>query len=242
MTDNKYLNGKIYKIVNDLDDDIYIGSTTQNLNKRFGDHKSNIHNRKCTLYKKMILLGTIHFTIELIEDYPCSTKYELMEREEYWRTTLNAKLNDYVCATEFSSVYSEQGKKEYMKLYHQMDYEMNKEHLIEYQKEYNKNNHEKVTTRQKQYYENKKDDPEFQAKRKEYSEKTKDQSKARSKQWYENNKQKLKEEYLCTICMSKIKICSKGLHDKNSKYHQKFVQLNDQIKNTNEMYQSYQRY
>ena len=46
-----YENGKIYKIVNDVDDDIYIGSTTQPLCKRFGDHKamSKLHTKQKNL-------------------------------------------------------------------------------------------------------------------------------------------------------------------------------------------------
>ena len=36
-----YKNGKIYKIVSDLTDKIYIGSTTQPLYKRHSKHKGN---------------------------------------------------------------------------------------------------------------------------------------------------------------------------------------------------------
>ena len=34
-----YQNGKIYKIVNDVTDDIYVDSTIQQLSHRFQDHK-----------------------------------------------------------------------------------------------------------------------------------------------------------------------------------------------------------
>ena len=40
-TINKYNNGKIYKIVSDSTDKIYVGSTTQPLSKRHYEHKKN---------------------------------------------------------------------------------------------------------------------------------------------------------------------------------------------------------
>ena len=52
-----YQNGKIYKLVNDLDDQIYIGSTTQSLAVRKGGHKrdSRRHpNRKVYSYLNSI--------------------------------------------------------------------------------------------------------------------------------------------------------------------------------------------
>jgi hypothetical protein len=38
---NKYHNGKIYKLVNDVDDKVYIGSTCQPLYKRLYEHKND---------------------------------------------------------------------------------------------------------------------------------------------------------------------------------------------------------
>ena len=35
-----YSKGKIYKITNDLNDDVYIGSTCDTLSRRFSNHKS----------------------------------------------------------------------------------------------------------------------------------------------------------------------------------------------------------
>jgi hypothetical protein len=39
MVLSKYLNGKINKIVNDVDNLIYVGSTIRPLNRRFTGHK-----------------------------------------------------------------------------------------------------------------------------------------------------------------------------------------------------------
>ena len=82
MTD--YSRAKIYKLVNDVDDEVYIGSTTDPLNDRFCRHKWDATSRerpKSKLYKHMNNLGFEHFKIELIEDYPCNNKTELEIRE-----------------------------------------------------------------------------------------------------------------------------------------------------------------
>ena len=42
----EYKNGKIYSIRNSIDDDVYIGSTTQPLSKRFFWHKQGMKCKK----------------------------------------------------------------------------------------------------------------------------------------------------------------------------------------------------
>ena len=41
-----YQESKIYKIYNTINDDIYVGSTTQKLCERMGDHRNCINNKK----------------------------------------------------------------------------------------------------------------------------------------------------------------------------------------------------
>ena len=83
----KYENGKIYCIRNWVDDDIYVGSTTQALSKRFakhrGDSKKEKHQNRM-LYTKMNEVGLEHFYIELIEKYECCSKEELQQKEGEW--------------------------------------------------------------------------------------------------------------------------------------------------------------
>ena len=79
-----YNNGKIYKIVNSIDDMIYIGSTTCRLCSRMNVHRvfaKNNHN--ANLYRYMRELGITNFTIVLIENYPCSSKEHLLRRERH---------------------------------------------------------------------------------------------------------------------------------------------------------------
>lgn len=61
----------IYKIINDINNKVYIGKTNQNIQKRFQQHlndskRLNIQNRP--LYKAMNKYGLQYFHIELIEE------------------------------------------------------------------------------------------------------------------------------------------------------------------------------
>ena len=79
-----YQMGKIYKVVNDVNDIIYIGSTAQpKLCNRMRDHRSRSQDlsRTSTLYTAMRSIGVAHFKIVLICLYPCSTKEELEAKE-----------------------------------------------------------------------------------------------------------------------------------------------------------------
>jgi predicted GIY-YIG superfamily endonuclease len=69
-----YSQGKIYKIIDDCEGDIYIGSTTQTLRNRFKSHHI------FSDYGK----ERENCRIVLIEDYPCNTKQELEERERHF--------------------------------------------------------------------------------------------------------------------------------------------------------------
>ena len=46
MTYNRYHNGKIYQITNNIDDMVYIGSTCLPLRKRIYNHKKEYHSGK----------------------------------------------------------------------------------------------------------------------------------------------------------------------------------------------------
>jgi len=76
-----YQNGKIYKIVNDVNDMVYIGSTTQPLPKRFSGHKAQSKDRTSNFYSAVREIGIDHFQIILIELFQCTCKAELEARE-----------------------------------------------------------------------------------------------------------------------------------------------------------------
>jgi group I intron endonuclease len=77
-----YQNGKIYKIVNDVNDAIYIGSTSLELSTRMAGHRENAKTKTTQFYTAMREIGVEHFRIILIKPSPCSSKAEL-EAEEY---------------------------------------------------------------------------------------------------------------------------------------------------------------
>lgn len=72
----------IYKIINDINDKVYIGKTEFSIEKRFKEHCQDAfrdRNEKRPLYAAMRKYGIEHFSIELIEE---TEKPE--EREIYW--------------------------------------------------------------------------------------------------------------------------------------------------------------
>ena len=80
---NNFQDGKIYKVVNKINSEIYVGSTTMDLDKRMIKHKCDAKQRPhlSKFYTFMNETGIDNFEIELIEDYPCETKEELRKRE-----------------------------------------------------------------------------------------------------------------------------------------------------------------
>ena len=85
MTSSRdYKAGRIYKILNYIDDACYVGSTCQPLSKRMVAHRADANkpNRQhYPLYTKMKEYGIVNFYIELIEAYPCENNEELRKRE-----------------------------------------------------------------------------------------------------------------------------------------------------------------
>ena len=83
-----YQEGKIYKIVDKTNGNIYIGSTAEKyLSKRLQHHISNYNyylknNKKYkTSYE---IFKNNDFEILLLETYPCNNKYELEVKERYY--------------------------------------------------------------------------------------------------------------------------------------------------------------
>lgn len=87
--------GRIYLISNDVNDKVYVGQTTQTLNKRFNGHccysKSD---RGVNMYIKRAIrkYGRDSFHITLIEECPISL---LDERERYWISFYDSYNNGY---------------------------------------------------------------------------------------------------------------------------------------------------
>ena len=96
-----YSKGKIYKIYNIIDDDIYIGSTCcPLLSQRLAKHKSCINEpKRCNskLYSKMKEIGKEHFFIELIFEYKdCENIDQLRKKEGEYIRELKPVLNKVI--------------------------------------------------------------------------------------------------------------------------------------------------
>lgn len=117
--------------------DFYVGHTS-NFRIRKNGHKSRVESDKSKVYEMIRANGGWeNWTMIEVEVYPCNSSTEARIREEYWRETLQAKLN-------VKRAYcSEENYKKY--------YEEHKEEKLAYQKQYQQENVEQFSTYQKHY-------------------------------------------------------------------------------------------
>lgn len=90
---NKYEFGKIYKLVNSVDDMIYIGSTCRSLEERLNKHINTSNIKNYLIYTHLNKIGWDKVTIILLENIKCDNKKQLLEKERYWCDKLNPQLN-----------------------------------------------------------------------------------------------------------------------------------------------------
>ena len=69
-----YSKGKIYKIVNDIDDYVYIGSTVDRLSNRMAKHRFDVKRFYGKIYQHMRKYSQEYFHIFLIRNYPVHVK------------------------------------------------------------------------------------------------------------------------------------------------------------------------
>ena len=131
-----YSKAKIYKVLNSVDDEIYVGSTTQTLAKRMGKHRRNATQRNTKLYQHMNDIGIDNFYIELIETYPCNSTDELHKKEGEWIRRMGT-LNQIV-AGRTPQQYREE----------------NSDKVREANQKYRENNKDKIREKDRQYREN----------------------------------------------------------------------------------------
>jgi len=76
--DERYINGKIYKIVCNETGEVYYGSTIESLKDRIGKH---IGKKNC---ESKHIINRNNYYYELIENYSCNNRYELETRERWY--------------------------------------------------------------------------------------------------------------------------------------------------------------
>jgi group I intron endonuclease len=149
MANDKYSRGKIYKLVNTVDDHVYVGSTCKTLGVRFATHKCDARKEPHrVVYQHIAKIGWDKVSMVLVEKYPCATFHELTARERYWIEVLNASLNMTI-PTRTNAEYdadNKQRKRDNRKLFRENNkamiaekakayYEQNKEALLQGRRE-----------------------------------------------------------------------------------------------------------
>ena len=210
-----YQNGKIYKITNCIDDEVYIGSTCAPLTKRWYKHKWAMNNERdnnTKVYQHMTKIGIDKFSISLVENYPCTNKSELFRREGELTRQLGT-LNMCIPGRTLQEWNEDNKEKiaEQKKKYN----EENKEVINEYQKEYRNENKEQLSDKKKKWSENNKES--IDKYKQKYYQKNKDNLILKSRDHYENNKEKILKKVECEVCKSIVSHTNLLRHQKSKK-------------------------
>jgi hypothetical protein len=146
-----YSRGKIYKIVCNITNKIYIGSTCEpTLARRLAVHVNDFKawlkddkRRKITSFE--IIEGGDYY-IELLEVCSCNINEELLARERFY-----IKNND--CVNKYKNLNrTKDDDKEYKKGYIKKYYNENIDTILEKKKEYYNENIDTILEKAKQYY------------------------------------------------------------------------------------------
>ena len=93
MDISRYSRGKVYKIVNTVDDKIYVGSTCLSLTKRLSNHKAMAKTRPLPAHIHFNELGWENVRIILVESVNAQNKDQLLQREQHYIDLLSPSLN-----------------------------------------------------------------------------------------------------------------------------------------------------
>ena len=146
-----YKNSKIYKLVNNVDDLFYVGSTCNLLSKRRSGHvtaSKKYPNQR--VYKHLNTIGWNNVKIVLIEKYPCNDIDELHKRERYYSDLLKAQLNKNKQGRTQKEYYQDNAGK--IKQDAKQYYKDNLDKIKQTKKQYRQNNVDKFKQIRKQYY------------------------------------------------------------------------------------------
>ena len=170
-----YNEGKIYKLLNTENDEVYIGSTTLPLHKRLYYHRKNSRlGHSSRVYNHMRELGVDKFYIELIEDFPCTNNSMLEAREGVFIReigTLNMRIEGR-SRQEWAQDNAQRIKEQRAK--HHIE---NKQRLNEISAKYQKDHKEEISKQ-----------------RAEFRRKNKDKLKEANAKYRAENAQKIKEQ------------------------------------------------
>jgi len=151
-----YANGKVYRLVNNVDEKFYIGSTCNPLHKRKNGHKRDaIKSPEQPVYKHLNTVGWENVEIILIESYPCNSKAELEARERFWIELMKPELNKAIPTRTPKERYQATPEKFIQKA--KKRYEMKSEEILQQKKKYYVAKSNEILQQQKKYYEENKE-------------------------------------------------------------------------------------
>ncbi len=92
--------GKIYKIIDNTNGNVYVGSTCEpTLAKRLAKHRDNYksHCKGTSIHyiTAFDIIANNNYDIVLLESYPCQSKDELFKRERHYIETTEC-INKYI--------------------------------------------------------------------------------------------------------------------------------------------------
>jgi len=94
----QYGNAIVYVIKNNVNAKVYVGSTTNDVRRRWNEHKHCSKDPKknaIPIYNAMNELGIDKFTIEVVERFPCENSQQLKNREVEVTRQMDAFENGY---------------------------------------------------------------------------------------------------------------------------------------------------
>lgn len=169
-----YSLGKIYKVTCSQTNRIYIGSTTQKLERRFKMHKREKNECRTKDF--------IDPTIELIKDFPCETLEELLWEER-------RVMAQYECVNYRRAIVTKEEQKKERKEYNKVWREENKETIKEKSAQWREANKEYKNAKDREWREANKD--EINARRKKRRAANKDEINAKRREKYHANKDEI---------------------------------------------------
>jgi len=134
--------GRIYKIISDSTDKIYVGSTYTNLAQRLAQHRAQYKqyiNEKAEYMTSFELIKNGNCNIVLIESFDCNSREQLRAREAYWIKELKDQIVNKCIPNRTSLDYYYDNKEKVAQYYQD-----NKEKKIEYQKQWTDKNKDKL--------------------------------------------------------------------------------------------------
>lgn len=148
-----YSKGKVYKIVSDACDEVYVGSTVQRLAERFRGHHTNYAlylDGKSNYVTSFKILEHGHCHIILLEDVPCERKEQLYARERYWIEKVDC-INKQLPGRTYKEWY--QANREAISEQKKVHYQENRETVMDRVKVYYQENRGEILERREKKYE-----------------------------------------------------------------------------------------